>query len=106
MDPRADASVLKPFLRNLIATIGPSKVILFGSRARGDARPQSDFDLLVISEAFSGVRFNDRHVRVYRLLPRTVEFDVICLTPEEFERRSKTLSIIGEAAREGVELTA
>jgi predicted nucleotidyltransferase len=26
----------------------PGRVLLFGSRARGDARPDSDFDLLVV----------------------------------------------------------
>jgi predicted nucleotidyltransferase len=32
----------------VVATAQPDKVILFGSRARGKARPESDFDLLVI----------------------------------------------------------
>jgi len=85
---------------------GQVKVILFGSRARGDDRPNSDYDLLIISKAFEHIRFYDRQVQVLKLLPRDIEVDVICLTPEEFSKRSKTLSIIGEAAREGIELTA
>ena len=30
-------------------SVAPARVILFGSRARGDHRPDSDIDLLVIS---------------------------------------------------------
>ena len=37
------------FLRDrLVADLKPESIWLFGSRARGDARPDSDFDLLVV----------------------------------------------------------
>jgi hypothetical protein len=37
------------FLRDrLVASLKPQAIWLFGSRARGDARPDSDFDLLVV----------------------------------------------------------
>jgi uncharacterized protein len=35
-------------LRPIVAYFNPRRIILFGSMARGDARPDSDFDLLVI----------------------------------------------------------
>jgi len=37
--------------RRVVETAQPEKIILFGSRARGDARPASDFDVLVIKES-------------------------------------------------------
>jgi predicted nucleotidyltransferase len=37
-----------------------SEVRLFGSYANGRARPESDIDLAVISEDFTGDRFGDR----------------------------------------------
>ena len=32
----------------IVKVADPDKVILFGSRARGDAKPESDYDLLVL----------------------------------------------------------
>ncbi len=34
--------------RRLVAAAQPERIILFGSRARGDHRPDSDIDLLVV----------------------------------------------------------
>jgi predicted nucleotidyltransferase len=52
-------SVTRPFIaeasRRLSAAAPEADMFLFGSRARGDARPDSDLDLLVI-EAKSGTR--------------------------------------------------
>ena len=44
---RLNAS-LKEMVRRILVTGHPQKIILFGSRARGDARPDSDYDLLLI----------------------------------------------------------
>jgi len=43
------------FLARLERTIRPERVILFGTRARGDHRGTSDFDLLIVSKSFRGV---------------------------------------------------
>ena len=39
---------LDEIVRRLVAAYQPERVYLFGSHARGDAGPDSDFDLLVI----------------------------------------------------------
>ena len=53
MLPIADGqAVTETFLTTLRADLGQSlkEVWLFGSRARGDALPDSDFDILVVAE--------------------------------------------------------
>ena len=97
---------IRIFLQNIRKTFKPEKILLFGSRARGDALEDSDFDLVVVSEKFKGMSEYERMVSVYSLKREPVSVDVICITPAEFQERSHELSIIGEAAKEGIEITA
>jgi hypothetical protein len=47
--PFRDEEAAIAFLRDrLVAGLKPKSIWLFGSRARGDARPDSDFDMLVV----------------------------------------------------------
>lgn len=64
----------------------PSKIILFGSAARGDLRQGSDIDMLIIKDARG--RPYDRAVEVLRLVrgvPSRLPFTAIVLTRQEFE---------------------
>ena len=40
--------ILAEIVRRLIETLQPERIYLFGSRARGDAGPDSDYDLMVV----------------------------------------------------------
>ncbi|MFQ5853170.1 MAG: nucleotidyltransferase domain-containing protein [Candidatus Binatia bacterium] len=61
-------------------------VVLFGSRARGDARPDSDWDLLVIAEQLPE-GYWDRHRSIREALRdgRCAGVSVVAKTPTEFE---------------------
>jgi predicted nucleotidyltransferase len=48
MSPTATNTVLDALVAGVVREARPSRVILFGSRARGDARPDSDIDLLIV----------------------------------------------------------
>ncbi len=80
-------------------------MILFGSRARGEALKSSDYDLLIVSPTFFKYDFHQRMVEVYHLQKVPVAIEVICLTPEEFKERKKYLGVIQEAVKEGVDIT-
>jgi predicted nucleotidyltransferase len=59
-------------------------VVLFGSRARGTASRDSDWDLLVIAEGLPERPF-DRHLHLMRLLPPACGgVSILAKTPEEF----------------------
>ena len=93
------------FLSRLKRDLEPERVILFGSRARGDNRADSDYDLLIVSDRFRGIRWIERAPLVIRLWDLPLDVELICLTPEEYRRRRRELSIVGEAVREGVVLS-
>ena len=46
--PTADDPVLAEIVRRLVDVYRPERIYLFGSTARGDAGPDSDYDLMVI----------------------------------------------------------
>lgn len=46
--PTAANPVLQEIVRRLVETYQPEKIYLFGSAARGEATPDSDYDVLVI----------------------------------------------------------
>ena len=46
--PSANNPILIEIVRRLVETYRPERIYLFGSAARGDAGPDSDYDLMVI----------------------------------------------------------
>ena len=44
----AEDPVLADIVRRLVETFEPERIYLFGSKARGDEGPGSDYDLMVI----------------------------------------------------------
>jgi predicted nucleotidyltransferase len=83
------------------AASAPAKVILFGSRARGDADEGSDFDFLVIEQ-----EVEDRlaeEVRLRRALRNfAVPVDVIVMDEALVKRRAKVKgTMVDRALREG-----
>ena len=84
----------------------PNTVILFGSRARGDHRQNSDVDLLVICQSNSAVSTASikRAAKEYfELHPPQRGVDIITMNKEKFEyaRRSKN-HVAGQALRDGI----
>ena len=80
------------------------KIILFGSFARGDTRPWSDIDLVIVSKDFAGIKKVKRPVRLYDYWTFKYPVEFLCYTPGEFERLGKMITIVREAVREGVEI--
>jgi predicted nucleotidyltransferase len=82
------------------------KVLLFGSRTRGDWSLRSDLDVLLILERSRHKRFFDRIPRYLDLFSEiSLPVDVFPYTQEEFIRMQKKENpLILRALREGIVL--
>jgi uncharacterized protein len=98
---------LKEIVGRLVQAYQPESVYLFGSMARGDAGPDSDYDLLlVVPDDASPERRRSR--LAYRVLRGTgLAVDVLVCTHSYFEsRRHLKASLPGTVLREGTLLHA
>ena len=100
MNPPNDA-LIDDIVCRIVETAQPEKIILFGSRARGDARPNSDFDLLVIKESNEPGYKRDAPLYV-ALAGLSVEVGVLVYTPEEVAEWAQVpQAFVTTATREG-----
>ena len=97
-----DDPLVERVVKRIAEAIHPAQIILFGSRATGNARPDSDLDLLVICDETMPKR--EIKLAIRRLFPvQDFSMDLFILTPDEFERQKKVVSTVGRTAfREGV----
>ena len=80
--PEVTESLLQEIVRRILAAGQPLKIVLFGSRARGEARPDSDLDLFIVEE--SDLPRHRRSPRYYRALAGVFpEKDIVVWTPAE-----------------------
>ena len=94
-------AVLETMVDRIVGRFEPSRVILFGSRARGTASVDSDVDLLVVlPDAPDKRRAAVEMRRLLRDLP--VSKDIIVTTPDEIAHRGHVVgSLLHAALREG-----
>lgn len=92
---------LNEMVKRIAASVHPERIILFGSRSRGTNRPDSDFDLLVISKS-TQPRFRRSAPLYTSLADIPVEVDVLVYTPEEVKEWSAVPeAFVTTAVREG-----
>lgn len=101
-----DDPILKRFRAELDALYGDriERVVLFGSRARGDAREDSDYDVAVFLHDLT-----DRRNEVRQIVPIIVDIIdetgvVIHATPFPAGSHNNRTSLMREIRLEGVEL--
>lgn len=94
------------FLRDrLVTVLRPRMIWLFGSRGRGDNRPDSDFDLLVVlPDGLPAKDYGDRAVAA-PIAACGLAVDVIpCAMSDFLENRENPQTLIGRAVFEGKRL--
>lgn len=101
MDKEAVLAVISEFREALESQgIRPQKIVLFGSYAAGTNRPDSDIDLIVISEDFEGKGYWERidllSAAIYEVFK---PIEAVAMTPAEWEAGD---SAIVDYARDGL----
>ena len=98
-------NLLDQMVQAIVAEVDPEQVILFGSRARGDAREDSDVDLVVVeAEPFGPER--SRRQELVRLYHALVEFpvsaDILVYSHDDIDYWRDSLNhVLARALREG-----
>lgn len=80
-----EIELLAQITKTIVERFHPRRVILFGSRARGDAAPESDLDIFIEMESKASPP--ERAVEVSSVFGlRPWSMDLVVYTPEEVER--------------------
>jgi predicted nucleotidyltransferase len=93
---------LAEIVRRLIAAYAPERIYLFGSRARGDSGPDSDYDLMLVVPD-SASEEQQRSAMAYdKLWGTQAPVDVVVWTHSHFESRLHIpASLSATVVREG-----
>ena len=101
----ATEEVIAEMVAKIVQEVDPEQVYLFGSRARGDAREDSDVDFLIVKGAGFDPQMERRHEegRLYRALVRCpLPVEVLVYSADEVEyRRTGRNNVVARALREG-----
>ncbi|MER3490780.1 MAG: nucleotidyltransferase domain-containing protein [Meiothermus sp.] len=98
-----DYPELEPVLERILEVVPAQQIILFGSRAKGQSRPDSDYDLLVVvPENYVTL---ENYKALYRQLARvrrSFGVDLVLVTPEKLQRsREIWMPLYSQAQSEG-----
>ena len=97
---------IEELVRRIVEVVHPQRIILFGSAARGDMRPDSDIDVLVVMP--EGVHrrrtAQELHERLFGFL---MPVDILVTTPADLEKHKDNLGLVyHRILREGREIYA
>ncbi len=88
-----DDPLVRDLAERIVALASPLRIILFGSRAAGTARPDSDIDLLVVMP--DGTERRRAMVEIGTQLPRPgVGIDLLVATPEVLNQHRDSRGLI------------
>jgi predicted nucleotidyltransferase len=101
----SEDEALRVVVDRLGEAIRPESIWLFGSRARGTHRPDSDFDLLVVTRVADGEAGRD-YDRVYEPIRGLgVACDVVPIRIDDFfEELDDPVSMFSDIAKTGVKV--
>ena len=93
--------IIEQMVLRIVERFDPEQIILFGSVVRGNARPDSDLDLLVVMQVEGSRREKAVEIGV-AVNDIPMPKDIVVTTPEDFEWQKEIVGTIERpAVREG-----
>src|SRR6478609_2154599 len=86
---QTESEALDWLVRRLVERFDLAAIWLFGSRARGDARPASDFDLLVVAKPDGGFGSEDYELLYGATFGSGVACDIVPCSKRDFDEGAK-----------------
>jgi predicted nucleotidyltransferase len=98
----SEPQALSALVDRLVEAFDPEAIYLFGSRARGDATPHSDFDLMMITASEEDLDEDDLTKAYAPVQGLGIACEVIPCSRQAFEREKRARTgICRTVAREG-----
>ncbi len=99
---QATDPILDQIVQRLVPAFRPRRIYLFGSQARGEAGPDSDYDVLLVLDELTDRRWRLCQAAYLALGDVRAAVDVVVWSTADFERRLRAASSLpATVAREG-----
>ncbi|PSN10780.1 nucleotidyltransferase domain-containing protein [filamentous cyanobacterium CCT1] len=103
--PTLTPELLKQMTEAIVQAVAPEQIVLFGSRAKGLDRPDSDIDFLIVEAKPFGLNHSRRKesAKVWKALaPFGIPADVLMFSAEEIAKWQHSRNhVISRAIAEG-----
>ncbi|MBD0287773.1 MAG: nucleotidyltransferase domain-containing protein [Flavisolibacter sp.] len=98
-------AILLQIKQAVLETDPGAEVILFGSQARGDSRPESDWDILIVTENEINKDYEEKVLQILLNLQLELEIDInyVMQTRGDWEQPT-AIPLYNEIKKEGVRL--
>ena len=99
-------AVIEELIRRIVGVVHPLRIIQFGSAARGNMRPDSDIDVLLVMPEGTHRRHTAQDVH-QQLFGFPMSVDILVATPEDLRQHKDNIGLVySQVLREGKDIYA
>jgi len=101
----ADTEILQLIKSSITEVIPDAKVILFGSRARGDSHKESDWDFLILTNYRISKETKKIHDKIFSISVMIASFiNYLLVYEQDWEQSPSYYSLYQSVSKEGISL--
>ena len=101
----ADTEILQLIKSSITEVIPDAKVILFGSRARGDSHKESDWDFLILTNYRISKETKKIHDKIFSISVMIASFiNYLLVYEQDWEQSPSYYSLYQSVSKEGISI--